>query len=536
MLWEGTSKGEGAGEQGGGAVKKTILLIIMDGWGEREERDGNAVKLARTPTFDRLRAEYPHTLVQASGTFVGLPEGQMGNSEVGHLNLGAGRVVYQEFMRISKSIDEGSFFENPALIGTMESVKSSGTLHLIGLVSDGGVHSHQRHLHALIDMAKRRGVHDVSVHALLDGRDTPPKSGASFLRKLRGHLEKTGGGRIATVMGRYYAMDRDHRWERVERAYEAITSGIGEQAPDCVEAVERSYERDVTDEFVEPVVIVNHNGSPVSTIRDGDAVIFFNFRADRARELTQALTDGDFSEFKRKAHPSTHFACMTEYDERFALPVAFPPETLVNILAEVAASAGVKELRIAETEKYAHVTYFFNGGREKPYPGEKRILIPSPKVATYDLKPEMSAFEVAETLMKELKTEQYGYVVCNFANPDMVGHTGILEAAIKAIETVDTCVGRVIGSLDLDRYSAIVTADHGNSEQMIDYENGGPHTAHTSNPVPCILVDKDYRGRLINGGSLRDFAPTICSYLDIPQPVEMTGRDLRTNRSASGTT
>ncbi|NIM19725.1 MAG: 2,3-bisphosphoglycerate-independent phosphoglycerate mutase [Candidatus Latescibacteria bacterium] len=508
-------------------MKKTVLLIVMDGWGERDSKEFNAVKLARTPNVDRLWAEFPHTLTNASGIYVGLPNGQMGNSEVGHLNLGAGRVVYQEIMRISKAIEEGTFFENAALIGAMDDAKQGGTLHLIGLVSDGGVHSHQEHLYALIEMAKQRGLKNVAVHAILDGRDTPPKSGVSYLRELQSHIDRTNLGAVATVMGRYYAMDRDKRWDRVERAYDAITSGIGKRSMDVISAVESSYEKEVPDEFVEPIVIESKNGQPVSLIEEGDSVIFFNFRADRARQLTSAITDNDFSGFARKADPNVHFVTMTQYDKRFTFPIAFGAETMSNILAEVGERAGVKNLRIAETEKYAHVTYFFNGGREKPFEGENRILIPSPKVATYDLKPEMSAPEVASTLIRELKANHYDYVVCNFANPDMVGHSGILEAAIKAVETVDECVGKVVNTLDLDRYAAIITADHGNAEQMHDGNTGGPHTAHTNNPVPCILVDKDYKGALIEDGSLRDYAPTICNYLGLPVPSEMTGRDLR---------
>lgn len=508
-------------------MNKSLLLIIMDGWGEREAIEGNAVKLARTPNFDRLRKEHPFTCVNASGQFVGLPEGQMGNSEVGHLNLGAGRVVFQDFVRISNAIRDGSFFDNECLIETMDGVKDENTLHLIGLVSDGGVHSHQTHLHALIDMAVRRGLRDVAVHAILDGRDTPPENGISYLKQLQEHLDRAGLGNVATVMGRYYAMDRDRRWDRIRRAYEAMTEGTGKAVSDYSSAVEESYRKQVTDEFVEPLVVVDGNGSPLHKIEDGDAILFFNFRADRARQLTRALMDEDFDGFERRKRPRVKLATMTEYDKNFPLPQAFPANKMTNILAEISSMAGKKNLRIAETEKYAHVTYFFNGGVEQPYPGENRILIPSPKVPTYDQKPEMSAFEVVSTLIAELKSNHYDFIVCNFANPDMVGHSGILDAAIKAVETVDTCVGEVISSIDLDEYAVLITADHGNAEQMFDGNTHGPHTAHTSNLVPCILVDGSYNGSLIQHASLRDFAPTICSYIGIPIPSEMTGRDLR---------
>jgi len=508
-------------------MNKSLLLIIMDGWGESDDVEGNAVKLARTPNFDRFRKENPFTRVNASGRFVGLPDGQMGNSEVGHLNLGAGRVVFQDFVRISDAIKNGSFFENECLIEMMDGVKKGNTLHLIGLVSDGGVHSHQTHLNALIDMAAGRGVPDVAVHAILDGRDTAPRNGISYLKLLRQHLIEAGLGGVVTVMGRYYAMDRDRRWDRTERAYDAMTQGTGNPASDYVNAVERSYEKEVTDEFVEPIVVVDGNGLPLGTIGDGDTVIFFNFRADRARQLTRALADGDFDGFERRKKPDLRLATMTEYDKNFPLPVAFPPIRMKNILAEASSAAGRKNLRIAETEKYAHVTYFFNGGVEKPYPGENRILIPSPKVPTYDRKPEMSAFEVASALIGELKQNHYDFVVCNFANPDMVGHSGILDAAIKAVETVDTCVGKVVASLDPDKYAVLITADHGNAEQMFDPETNGPHTAHSTNLVPCILIDRSHNGSLMDGASLRDFAPTICNYIGIPVPSEMTGRDLR---------
>jgi 2,3-bisphosphoglycerate-independent phosphoglycerate mutase len=497
----------------------------MDGWGWRDSEDGNAVRRANTPVFDGLWERYPHTLINGSGRYVGLPEGQMGNSEVGHLNLGAGRIVDQEIVRIDKAIEEGSFFEKPALVDAVEAGRE-GALHLVGLVSDGGVHSHQEHIYALVRMAKRHGLGRVYVHAILDGRDTPPHAGVEYLEKLGGVLREVGVGRIATVVGRYYCMDRDRRWERVKRAYDMLTLGEGERATSFVDAVRASYDRDVTDEFVEPVVMVD-GGDPVGLIRDGDSVIFFNFRADRAREITTALTREDFDGFERRAFPRIKYTCMTQYDATFDLPVVFPPVRHKNILAEVAAAAGKKSLRIAETEKYAHVTYFFNGGVEKEWPGETRILIPSPKVATYDLQPEMSAEAVCEKLIEEIEADRHDYIVCNFANPDMVGHTGVLEAAVEAVETVDACVGRIVDVLDLEKYVAIVTADHGNADEMVDRRNGGAHTAHTTNLVPCILVDPDYRGALIEDGSLRDIAPTMCNYMGIEIPEEMTGSDLR---------
>jgi 2,3-bisphosphoglycerate-independent phosphoglycerate mutase len=501
--------------------------MVLDGWGYREEREANAVAQASTPHFDRLWARYPHTLINTSGTAVGLPDGMMGNSEVGHLNLGAGRVVNQEIMRISTAIQDGSFFENPVLGEAMDAVKETGSLHLVGLLSSGGVHSMQEHLLALVDMAKARGVRKVSIHAILDGRDTPPRSGMGYLANTRERLLEKGIGRVVSVMGRYYCMDRDNRWERIERAYDAMTRGIGKRVPVHLEALQESYNNDITDEFVEPIVVVDEEGAPVDVLKDGDSLIFFNFRADRAREITRAFTEEDFAHFERTVHPKIHFTCMTQYDKRFLLPVAFAPSQPKNILAETAAKRGLTNLRIAETEKYAHVTFFFNGGREEEYPGEKRILIPSPRVATYDLQPEMSAEELAATLVRELGSGGHDFIICNFANPDMVGHTGVLEAAITAVETVDRCVGTVVDALDLDRDAVIITADHGNAELMLDPGNHGPHTAHTTNLVPCILLDNHYTGALIEGGSLRDVAPTICHYLGIDPPPEMTGSDLR---------
>jgi 2,3-bisphosphoglycerate-independent phosphoglycerate mutase len=507
---------------------RKVVLLILDGWGWREETTANAVRLARTPHVDALWARYPHTLIEASGPWVGLPEGQMGNSEVGHLNIGAGRIVYQDIVRIDRAIADGAFFTLPALVEGMDRLRAGGRLHLVGLLSDGGVHSHERHLFALLEMAKRHGLKEVFVHALLDGRDTSPHGGVEYLRRLNDTMGRIGVGSVASVVGRYYAMDRDKRWDRVRRAYDLFTTGAGYRSASAVDAVKRSYDRGVTDEFVEPIVVAADGEDAPGTVRDGDSLVFFNFRADRAREITHAFVDADFSAFPRAAHPRVHYVCMARYyEDGFDLPVAFPPETRTHILADVAASHGKKTLRIAETEKYAHVTYFFNGGEEHQFAGEERILIPSPSVATYDLKPEMSAKGVCDALLQQIGENRFDYIVCNFANPDMVGHTGNLHAAVKACEAVDACVGRVMDVLDLDHYVAIVIADHGNAEVMVDPVTGQPHTAHTTNPVPCILVDPAYRGELIGGGSLRDIAPTILDYMGVAVPREMTGRDLR---------
>jgi len=506
--------------------RRKVLLLILDGWGYREEREGNAVLLADTPNVDRLWARYPHTLIQASGPWVGLPEGQMGNSEVGHLNIGAGRVVYQDIVRIDRAIRDGSFFNNTVIADCMERVRASGTLHLAGLLSDGGVHSHQTHLHALVDMAKQRGVRNVVIHAILDGRDTAPDGGVRYLAALEAHLRATGVGRVGSVIGRYYAMDRDKRWERTQLAWDLWTRGDGERFTSPVDAVRQSYAAGVTDEFVKPVLIDSPGDEP-GLVRDGDAFFFFNFRADRARQITRAFVDDAFAGFERSVRPRVHYAGMSRYDESLPVPAAFAPESRRDILADTAAAHSLRTLRIAETEKYAHVTYFFNGGEEHEFPGETRVLIPSPKVPTYDLQPEMSAAGVCDALLREIEADRHDYLVCNFANPDMVGHTGVLEAAIRACETVDACVGRIMEKLDPARYVAIVIADHGNAELMIDPVTGGPHTAHTTNPVPCILVDPEWRGSLIADGSLRDIAPTILAYLEVERPAAMTGRDLR---------
>jgi 2,3-bisphosphoglycerate-independent phosphoglycerate mutase len=508
--------------------ERLIALIVLDGWGYREETEGNAVALAKTPFFDRLWAEFPRTLIHASEERVGLPAGQMGNSEVGHLNLGAGRVVYQEIVRISKAIRDGELFRNPVLCKTMDASRGNGkALHLVGLLSDGGVHSLHTHLYALLEMARRRGVEKVFVHPIFDGRDTPPTSGLHHLRNLQEKMGQIGVGKVATVSGRYYAMDRDNRWDRVERAFRAMVRGEGKANADPAAAVSGSYQAGVTDEFIEPVVI-HRDGKAVGPISPGDSVIFFNFRADRARELTRALTQDDFDRFPRPERLGLAFACMTSYDETFHLPIAFGAQTMDHILADVFAERGIRNLRMAETEKYAHVTYFFNGGAEKVFPAESRILIPSPSVPTYDLQPEMSAHEVAERAVAEVGSGRHDVLILNFANGDMVGHTGILSAAIRAIEAVDEGLRRVVENIWETGGLALVTADHGNAEQMIDLETGGPHTAHTTNPVPLILADPQRKGTVLkNDRALEDIAPTILRMMGIPPPVEMTGEDIR---------
>jgi 2,3-bisphosphoglycerate-independent phosphoglycerate mutase len=509
-------------------MKQPLLLMILDGWGINPDPDHNAVAQASTPNLDRFLAEYPHVQIRTSGMAVGLPEGQMGNSEVGHLNIGAGRIVYQDLTRISKAIDDGDFFTNPVLLECIARTKEAGgRLHLAGLLSDGGVHSHNSHLSALLELAKREGVSEVFVHCLLDGRDTPPQSGSDYLSRLEAEMERIGCGRIATVMGRYYAMDRDNRWERVERAYNAMVRGQGELSPTAEEAIRRSYTEGVYDEFVLPTVITA-GGQPVATVRDGDGVIFFNFRSDRAREITRALALDTFDGFQRPGHPRlSSYVCMTEYDATFGLPIAFPQLEMTNLLGGVLSNAGLTQLRIAETEKYAHVTFFFNGGVETPFPGEERCLIPSPKeVATYDQKPEMSAYQVTEELLSRLERDLYDVIVLNFANCDMVGHTGVLESAIKAVEAVDACVGRVVESVLARGGRLLITADHGNAERMMD-ANGEPFTAHTTNPVWLILVDESRRdATLRQGGRLADIAPTMLKLLGLPQPREMSGESL----------
>ena len=508
------------------SVENTPLaLIILDGFGHSSETPGNAIALARTPHFDEWFAKYPYTLIDGSGASVGLPPGQMGNSEVGHLNMGAGRIVQMDISRIDIAIQTGAFFTNPPLVDAMEHARShDSTLHLMGLVSEGGVHSWHEHLYALLRMAGQRGLERVCVHAFLDGRDTAPDSGAGYVQDLLDKMKEYGVGRIASIIGRYYAMDRDKRWERTEKAYRLLTRGEGRPRLDPVAAIREAYAEGTTDEFMLPVVIAEDQ--PVAPVQDGDSVIFFNFRADRARQLTRAFTEEDFSGFDRGRKLDIRFTCMTQYSAEFPLPFAFPPVRHERILADILAEADLKNLRIAETEKYAHVTFFFNGGVEAEFPGEKRILIPSPKVATYDLAPEMSAGEVTDNVVREIETGQYDVIIMNYANADMVGHTGVLDAAIKAIETLDTCVGRVVEAIRERGGTVIITADHGNAEQMLDPETRQPYTAHTTNLVPLVLID-GYRGRLRAGGSLQDIAPTILGLLGLPKPVQMTGSDLR---------
>ncbi len=510
--------------------KKPVMLMILDGFGIAPKSEGNAVSLAKKPNFDRLLEKYPHSELQASGLFVGLPDGQMGNSEVGHLNIGAGRIVYQELTRITKSIADGDFFTNEALVKAMENAKKTdGALHLMGLLSDGGVHSHIDHLRGLLEFAKKAGVQNVYVHAFMDGRDVPPSSGKEFIEKAEAMMAEVGVGKIATVSGRYYAMDRDNRWERVELAYNAMVLGKGETANSAVEAIEKSYHDDKTDEFVLPTVI-EKDGNPVAKIKSGDSVVFFNFRPDRAREITRAINDKVFDGFKRETLDLT-FVTMTQYDKTLeGVEVAFKPQTLTNTLGEYVSNKGLNQLRIAETEKYAHVTFFFNGGVEKENENEERALIPSPKVATYDLKPEMSAYEVTEELINRLDSDKYDMVILNFANPDMVGHTGVVEAAVKAIEAVDECLGKVVDKVLEKDGTVFITADHGNAETMIDFSTGNPFTAHTTQPVPFVWVANNTEGRTIKDGKLADIAPTMLNVLGLEAPAEMTGENLIVNK------
>jgi 2,3-bisphosphoglycerate-independent phosphoglycerate mutase len=495
---------------------RPLVLTILDGWGYSPAIEGNAIAAARKPNYDRLLRDFPNTLVHTSGPFVGLPEGQMGNSEVGHLNIGAGRVIHMDVTRIDLMISSGEFFKNPVLLDAMRAARGH-RLHLMGLLSDGGVHSMNTHLYALLEMAKREGLADVCVHCFMDGRDTPPESGAGFIEALQKEMRRIGIGFIATVSGRYYAMDRDKRWDRIERARTAMVDGVGEKATDPVAAVRRSYERGITDEFIEPIVIVNSRNEPVYRIRPEDSCIFYNYRADRGREMTQTLSQSDLK---------LHFTTMTEYDKTFSVPFVLPREHPSNILANVMAQHGWKNLRVAETEKYAHVTYFFNGGNEKPYPGEERELVPSPKVATYDLKPEMNAEGVTETVVNAIEKRDFDVIVMNYANADMVGHSGKFEPTVRAVETVDAGLGRIYDALKRKGGRWIITADHGNAETMIDPVTRGPHTYHTTNPVPFIVVDEEKRP-LRPDGALQDIAPTILGMMHVEQPKEMTGRDLR---------
>lgn len=502
-----------------------LCLIIMDGYGLAEPGPGNAIAAARTPRLDALFEKFAHTRLMASGEAVGLPDGQMGNSEVGHLNIGAGRVVYQELTRIDKAIEDGTFFENEVLDAAVDSaVADDRAVHFMGLLSDGGVHSHLEHLYALVRLAKRRGAERVYVHCFLDGRDVPPDSGLGFIDELEEFLEAEGVGSIATVMGRYYAMDRDNRWERVERAWRALVLGEGVDAQGAHAAVSASYEDDVTDEFVAPTVI-ERDGVPIATVHDGDSVIFFNFRPDRAREITRAFVDPGFTGFERPEVPEVHFVCLTEYDPSIPAPVAFSKDLPSCVLADVLASAGLRQLHIAETEKYAHVTFFLNGGVETPKEGEERVLVPSPKVATYDLQPEMSAYGVTDELVRAIDNDRSDVYIVNYANCDMVGHTGVFDAAVAAVEAVDTSVGRVVEAIRLQGGTTVLTADHGNAEQMLESDGRRPFTAHTPADVPLLVVDDRVRD-LLDGGILADVAPTLLGLLDIETPEEWTGRSL----------
>ena len=507
-------------------AKKPVMLMILDGFGIAPKSDGNAVEAAKKPNFEGFIAKYPHTELQASGLFVGLPDGQMGNSEVGHLNIGSGRVIYQELTRITKEIKEGGFFINEALLTAINNAKNNNkALHLMGLLSNGGVHSHIDHIKGLLDLAKKSGLTEVYLHGFMDGRDVPPSSGKDFVVEIEDYMKKIGVGKIATLSGRYYAMDRDNRWERVELAYNAMVLGNGEKANSAVEAMENSYHDNKTDEFVLPVV-VDENGR----IKDGDSVIFFNFRPDRARELTRAINDKTFTGFERETLGLT-FVTMTQYDKTLeGVEVAYRPETISNTLGEFVSNQGKNQLRIAETEKYAHVTFFFNGGVEKEYPGEDRALILSPKVATYDLKPEMSAYEVTEELLNRLDQDKYDMVILNFANPDMVGHTGIMSAAVKAIEVVDECLGKIANKILEKNGDLFITADHGNAEVMIDFSTGNPFTAHTTDPVPFVWVSNNSEGKGLKDGKLADIAPTMLERMGLEAPTEMTGKSLIVNR------
>src|SRR5215467_10604418 len=509
------------------SIKQPVILVILDGWGINPRKEGNAIAQASIPNIDKLTREFPVSSLSMSGVDVGLPEGQMGNSEVGHMILGAGRIVYQDLTLIHKDIDTRAFFSNPVLLEGMRKTKEkNGRLHFLGLLGDGGVHSHQRHLEALMEMARNEKVGRILLHLFLDGRDTPPTSAEQFLLDLNEKLKTYPNVSIATLSGRYYAMDRDKRWDRVEKAYLCLTEGLGNKADSPLEAIRESYKQKITDEFVLPTVI--KSVCPDGLVRDGDRVIFFNFRADRARELTRAFTEEDFKEFSRKKRVAlSSYTTMTQYEEALHVPVAYPPRELRKIVGEVASKAGIRQLRIAETEKYAHVTYFFNGGEENKFPGEERILIPSPKdVATYDLKPEMSARQVTEALVKQLRDQDIGMVIANYANADMVGHTGNFEAAVRACEVIDECIGTVVDAAISKKGRLIFTADHGNIEQLIDYDTGMPHTAHTTNRVPVILVDDEHKKCQLNKGTAVDIAPTVLQLLAVPQPREMTGHSL----------
>jgi 2,3-bisphosphoglycerate-independent phosphoglycerate mutase len=534
---------------------KPLILIILDGWGYRAESRANAIAMARKPTYDRLLGEYPNTLIHTSGAYVGLPEGQMGNSEVGHLNIGAGRIVHMDITRIDLMISNGELFSHPVLLEAMKQARpGERRLHLFGLVSDGGVHSEQGHLYALLKMAKQNGLERVFVHAFMDGRDTLPTNGAGYLERLQQKMREYNCGKIASVNGRYYAMDRDRRWERLRKAYNAMVFGDAEggKNTDPVEAMKDSYNKGVTDEFVVPFVCTDNRGQALATIRDDDSCICFNFRADRVRQITRALTrnsglnekgggdlpgadDLDATIPRDRVPKNLHYVCMTQYDKNFSLPVVIAPESMANILANVMAGSNMRNLRVAETEKYAHVTYFFNGGVEKPFPGEDRVLVPSPKVATYDLKPEMSASGIADAVVKATEDGTFDVMIVNFANADMVGHSGKIEPTVKAVETVDACLGRIEAAVRAKGGAMLITADHGNAELMIDPATGGPHTAHTTNPVPFIVVAENAKQFTLKpGGSLRDISPTVLGMLGVDEPKEMTGKDLRAFAKASG--
>jgi 2,3-bisphosphoglycerate-independent phosphoglycerate mutase len=527
---------------------KPLVLIILDGWGYRAETKANAIALARKPTYDRLLREYPNTLIHTSGPFVGLPEGQMGNSEVGHLNIGAGRIVHMDITRIDLMVRNGEFFQHPVLLDAMKHARyGERRLHLFGLVSDGGVHSQQAHLYALLKMAKQNGLERVFVHAFMDGRDTLPTNGAGYLEQLQQKMREYNCGKIATVNGRYYAMDRDRRWERIAKAYSAMVSADaqGGKNADPVQGMKDSYNKGVTDEFVIPFVCTDSRGQALATIRDEDSCLCFNFRADRVRQITRALArnsglnqnggsdlpgaaDLDATIPRDRGPKNLHYVCMTRYDKNFSLPVVIPPESMANILANVMSGTNMRNLRVAETEKYAHVTYFFNGGVEPPFPGEERVMVQSPKVATYDLKPEMSAAGIADAVVKATEDGTFDVIIVNFANADMVGHSGKIEPTVKAVEVVDACLGRIESAVRAKGGAMLITADHGNAEMMVDPATGGPHTAHTTNPVPFIVVQENAKQFTLKpGGSLRDISPTLLGMLGVDEPNEMTGTDLR---------
>ena len=505
-----------------------VLLIILDGFGYREDPDYNAIAHAHKPHWDKLWRDYPHTLIEASELSVGLPHEQMGNSEVGHLNIGAGRVIYQELTRVDVAIEDGSFFTNPAFTQAVTQAKQHhSALHIMGLLSPGGVHSHEAHIHAMLQLAADAGLKKINIHAFLDGRDTPPRSAADSLQRLQDKCTALGVGRIASIVGRYFAMDRDHRWERVEAAYDLLTLGqAAYSAPDALTALQQAYARGENDEFVQATAL--HSASlPAVTMQDGDTVVFMNFRADRARQLTRALTDPAFNHFPRKHYPKlASFVTLSNYGNEFDVPAAFTPTSIQNCFGEYISKLGLKQLRIAETEKYAHVTYFFNGGQEQPFAGEDRIMVPSPKVATYDLKPEMNAFELTDKLVAAIRSGQYQAIVCNYANCDMVGHSGILAAAVQAVEALDICIGRVVQAMQEAGGEVVITADHGNAEQMIDHNTQQAHTAHTLNPVPFLYIGR--RAKMATSGALQDVAPTLLAIMDFPLPTEMTGHSLIT--------